>query len=183
MPSVCQTLRKALRHCVLSRLGKSPSTSPLHPPRHALTVPTTRRCGLHRLPHYPARSPLALPETGIRFMTNATQSAVWAPITEHNRHRHVGTYVCLPSHPQLLRRVLPPGVGDHVRQPTVEHPLAVGLIEWDAFAFSPAEGSRIPLQRAEDQLVCGELRDEGDVHPQVLPDQGEQAHYRLRRLV
>src|ERR687897_2918782 len=227
MPSVCQTLRKALRHCVLSRLGKSPSTFPLHPPRHPLTVPTTRRCGLAAsFTHHPARSSLAnrfatkladgivllsmtallsepfalylpaqlagyplhesqvaLPETGIRFVTHATQRAVWAPITEHNRHRYVGAYVCLAYHPQLLRRILPPGVGDHVWQPTVEHPLAVGLIEWDAFAFSPAEGSCIPLQRAEDELVCGELRDEGDVHLQVLPDQGEQAHYRLRRLV
>src|ERR671910_592362 len=126
---------------------------------------------------------VALPQPGIRFVTHAAQSAVWAPITEHNRHRYVGAYVCLASHPQLLRRLLPPGVGDHVWQPTVEHPLAVGLIEWDAFAFSPAEGSCIPLQRVEDQLVSSELRDEGDVHLQVLPDQGEQAQYRFRRLV
>ena len=47
---------------------------------------------------------------------------------------------------------------------TVEHPLAVGVIEWEAFAYSPSERRRISLQHSEDQPVLGELRDEGDVH-------------------
>src|SRR5215213_3413813 len=126
---------------------------------------------------------VALPEPGICFVTHTAQRTVWVPIGEHNRHRHVGAYVCLAGHPQVLRRIFAPGVGNHVGEATVEHPLAVRLIEWEAFAFSPPEGLRIPLQGAEDQLVPGELRDEGDVHLQVLPDHGEQALYRLRRLV
>src|SRR5215212_206964 len=126
---------------------------------------------------------VALPEPAICFVTHAAQRAVWPPIGEHNRHRHVGAYVRLAGNPQVLRQIFAPGVGDHVREATVEHPLAVGLIEWEAFAFSPPEGPRIPLQRAEDKLVPGELRDEGDVHLQILPDQGEQALYLLRRLV
>src|SRR5919112_1619719 len=128
-------------------------------------------------------SQVALPEPGICFVTHAAQRAVWTPIGKHNRHSHVGAYVCLASHPQILRQIFAPGVGHHVREATVEHSLAVGLIEWEAFPFSPSEGARIPLQRAEDQLVPGELRDEGDVHLQVLPDQGEQALYLLRWLV
>src|SRR5919112_3105781 len=80
-------------------------------------------------------SQLALPEPGIRFVTYAAQSAVRAPIGKYNRHRHVGAYSRLASHPQVLRRIFAPGVGNHVRQTTVEHPLAVGLIEWEAFPF------------------------------------------------
>jgi hypothetical protein len=102
-------------------------------------------------------SQVALPETGIRFVTHAAQSAVRAPIGKYNRHRYIGAYSRLASHPQLLRRICVPGIGDHVRQPPVEHSLAVGLIEWEAFPFSLPEGPRIPLQRAEDQLVPGEL--------------------------
>src|SRR5215203_6399969 len=128
-------------------------------------------------------SQVALPEPGICFVTHAAQRAVWAPIREHNRHRHVGAYSRLASHPQVLRRIFASGVVDYVKAATTENPLAVGLIEREAFPFSPPEGSRIPLQHAEDQLVPGELRDEGDVHLQVLPDQGEQAPYLLRRLV
>src|SRR5215212_11570943 len=110
-------------------------------------------------------SQVALPEPGICPVTRAAQRTVWVPIGEHNRHRHVGTYIRLAGHPQVLRQIFAPGVGDHVGEATVEHPLAVGLIEWEAFPYSPPEGPRIPLQGAEDQLVPGELRDEGDVHP------------------
>src|SRR5215204_329089 len=137
-----------------------------------------------QLAGYPLHeSQVALPEPGICFVTRAAQRAVGVPIGEHDRHGHVGAYVCFAGHPQILRQIFAPGVGDHVREPPVEHPLAVGLIEWEAFAFSPPEGARIPLERAEDKLVLGELRDEGDVHLQVLPDHGEQALYLLRRLV
>src|SRR5215212_826785 len=137
-----------------------------------------------QLAGYPLHEPqVALYEVGICFVTRAAQRTVGTLIGEHNRHRHVGAYVGLAGHPQILRQIFAPGVGHHVREATVEHPLAVGLIEWEAFAFSPTEGLRVPLQRAEDQPVPGELRDEGYVHLQVLPDHGEQALYLLGWLV
>src|SRR5215211_6340361 len=137
-----------------------------------------------QLAGYPLHEPkVALSEAGICFVTRAAQRAVGTLIGEHNRHRRVGAYVGLAGHPQILRQILAPGIGHHVGEAAVEHPLAVGLIECKAFAFSPPEGLRIPLQRAEDQPAPGELRDEGDVHLQVLPDHGEQALYLLRGLV
>src|SRR5215211_8579793 len=98
-----------------------------------------------QLAGYPLHEPqVALSETGIRFVTRAAQRAVWTLIGEHNRHRRVGAYVCLAGHPQILRQILTLGVGHHVREPAIEHPLAVGFIEREAFPYSPTEGLRVP---------------------------------------
>src|SRR5918995_4723594 len=62
-----------------------------------------------QLAGYPLHEPqVALPETGICFVTHAAQRAKWASIGEHNRHRHVGTYIRLAGHPQVLRQIFAP---------------------------------------------------------------------------
>src|ERR671914_2431830 len=125
---------------------------------------------------------VALPEPGIWLVAHAAQRAVGASIREHDRYRGVGAYVRLAGHPEVFRQIFAPGIGNHIGEATVEHPLAVGLLERKAFAFSPPEGFCVPLQRAEDQPVPRELRDERDVHLQGLPYRGKQPLYRLRRL-
>src|SRR5215210_3176671 len=123
----------------------------------------------------PPRSPLhqlqiALPEPRVGLVADAAQGAVEAPVGEHQWHRRVGAYVRLGCHPEVLGSVLALGVGDHVREAPVEDPLAVGLVDRKARAFSPAEGLGVSLYGPEDESVLGELRDEGDVHIEGLPD-------------
>jgi hypothetical protein len=52
-----------------------------------------------------------------------------------------------------------------------------------AHTLSEAEGLRIALERAERYLPFGDLRDEGDIHAELLTGRGQYLFYEVRSTV
>src|SRR5919112_2310270 len=162
------------------RLSNASPRLPKLRPRRSLQAPVALQL-LDQPPRRPIHdSEVALPQPRIGLVAQATQGAVEAPVGEHQGHRRVRAYVRLGGHPEVLGSVLALRVGYHPWYAPVQHPLAVGLIDREAFALSPSEGFGVPIERPKDELVLGELRDERDVHIEGLPNVAKHVLYALR---
>ena len=128
---------------------------------------------LHLLGHQAREDPHELRgplrERGIWRVAQDAERAVEGAVGEPDGRAHVGADARPAGDLQDPHPPVGLGVGDHVREASLQESPTEGVVQRHALALFPAEGSGLAHQLAEDHPPVGELRDEGHVHAELLP--------------